>query len=86
MGCFSKPKTEIKQSSLLTPAQKGWMSDIGDWLMPMIGQQGPSYPGQRVAGASPLQGQPGGLRAPVGDRTEHVVAAHQGHGGGRRQR
>lgn len=39
----------------MTPQQGGWMTTLGNFLMPMVGQQGPSFGGQRVASSSPLQ-------------------------------
>lgn len=55
MGCFSAPSTKVQQVSTLSPRQDTWMGQLGQFLMPMLGQAGPSYSGQRVAGLSPLQ-------------------------------
>lgn len=55
MSCFSAPSTKVQSVSTLTPDQKTWMKQLSNFLMPMVGQAGPSYTGERVAPLSGIQ-------------------------------
>ena len=55
MGCFGGGSTKVQQVSNLTGLQAPVLNDMLRFVQPEIGRAGPSFPGERVPGFSPLQ-------------------------------
>ena len=61
-------------SSALTPTQSGFEEGMFGQILPQIGQPGPVYGGQRVAGVSPLQSQGFRLAGATPQATQQAMA------------